>query len=115
LPDFRPRVTTVLFIWVGRRSEAPRRTRVERVVGWAFLAIWIVNKGWWWFPARFDAAHTLPLQVCDITSVLSVVVLVAPRSWASVLLYFGGFGLSLQALITPDLNRGPDTLWFFER
>jgi hypothetical integral membrane protein (TIGR02206 family) len=104
---------TVLFIWAGRRSDAARRTRVERAVGWSFLAIWIVNKGWWWFPARFDAAHTLPLQVCDITSLLSAVVLLAPRSWASVLIYFWGIGLSLQALITPDLNRRPDSIWFW--
>jgi hypothetical integral membrane protein (TIGR02206 family) len=104
---------TLLFIWIGRRSDAARRSRIERTIGWAMVAIWVVNKGWWWFPSRFDAAHTLPLQVCDITSLLVALVLLAPRDWASVLLYFWGIGMSLQALITPDLDRRPDSIWFW--
>lgn len=104
---------TLLLIWLARRSDAASRTRMERAFGTALLAIWIVNKGWWWFPSRFDAAHTLPLQVCDITSLLTALVLFAPLSWASVLLYFWGIALSLQALITPDLNRRPDSIWFW--
>jgi hypothetical integral membrane protein (TIGR02206 family) len=102
-----------LLIWIGRRSDAARRRRIERTLGWAMLALWLVNKGWWWFPSRFDAAHTLPLQVCDVTSLLAALVLLAPRRRASVLLYFWGIGMSLQALITPDLNRRPDSIWFW--
>lgn len=106
-------VATVLLIRIGRRSDAARRSRIERTLGWAMLGVWLVSEGWWLWPSRFDAAHTLPLQVCDITSLLAALVLLAPRSWAGVLLYFWGIGMSLQALITPDLNRKPDSIWFW--
>jgi hypothetical integral membrane protein (TIGR02206 family) len=106
-------VATVLLIWTGRRSGTARRTRIERTLGWAMLGVWIVNEGWWWWPSRFDPANTLPLQVCDITSLLVVLVLLAPRPWVSELLYFWGIAMSLQALITPDLNRRPDSVWFW--
>ena len=31
---------TLLFIWIGRRSDAARRSRIERTIGWAMVAIW---------------------------------------------------------------------------
>ena len=106
-------VATALFVRAGRRSDAARRTRIERGVGLAMLGAWVVSTFWWMWPSRFDPASSLPLQVCDITSFLAALVLLTPRAWATVLLYFWGIGMSLQALITPDLNREPTSIWFW--
>jgi hypothetical integral membrane protein (TIGR02206 family) len=104
---------TALLIRVGRRSDAARRTHIERTLGWAMLGAWAVSTFWWMWPSRFDPATALPLQMCDITSLLAALVLLTPRPWATVLLYFWGIGMSLQALITPDLNRTPASIWFW--
>ena len=100
-------------IRLGRRADEARRTRLERTLGWAMLGVWLVSNVWWLWPSRFDAARSLPLQVCDVTSLLAALVLLAPRPWAIVLLYFWGIGMSLQALITPDLTGGPGNIWFW--
>jgi hypothetical integral membrane protein (TIGR02206 family) len=104
---------TALFIRIGRRSDPARRIRIERAVGWAMLAAWATSTFWWMWPSRFDPASSLPLQVCDITSLLAALVLLTPRPWATALLYFWGIGMSLQALLTPDLNRRLDDIWFW--
>jgi hypothetical integral membrane protein (TIGR02206 family) len=106
-------VAVAVLIWIGRRSDAARRARIERMLGWAMLGVWLVSNVWWLWPSRFDPAHSLPLQVCDVTALLAALVLLAPRPWASVLLYFWGIGMSLQALITPDLTGGPGSVWFW--
>ena len=104
---------TALLIRIGRRSDAARRVRIERTLGWAMLSVWVASNVWWMWPSRFDPAGSLPLQVCDITSLLAALVLLAPRAWATVLLYFWGIGMSLQAVITPDMDRGPGDIWFW--
>lgn len=104
---------TALLIRIGRRSDVARRTAIERAVGLAMLGAWAVSTFWWMWPSRFDPASSLPLQVCDITSLLAALVLLTPRAWATVLVYFWGIGMSLQALITPDLNRTPASIWFW--
>ena len=106
-------MATALLVRIGRRSDAARRARIEHTLGWAMVAVWVVSNVWWLLPPRFDPARSLPLQVCDITSLLAALVLLAPRTWVTVLLYFWGIGMSLQALITPDLSGGPGSIWFW--
>jgi len=104
---------TVMLIRIGRRSDPIRRARVEHALGWTMLAVWFVSNLWWLWPSRFEAHRSLPLQVCDITALLAALALLTPRPWMAVLLYFWGIGMSIQALITPDLTGGPDTIWFW--
>ncbi|HEX6048261.1 MAG TPA: TIGR02206 family membrane protein [Gemmatimonadaceae bacterium] len=106
-------VATALLIRGGRRSDAESRRRTERTLGWAMLGVWAVSNVWWLMPPRFDAARSLPLQVCDVTALLAGLVLLSPRPWMNVLLYFWGIGMSLQAIITPDLIQGPNDIWFW--
>ena len=106
-------MATALLVRIGRRSDAARRARIEHTLGWAMVAVWVVSNVWWLLPPRFDPARSLPLQVCDITSLLAALVLLAPRTWVTVLLYFWGIGMSLQAVITPDLSGGPGSIWFW--
>ena len=104
---------TALLIRIGRRSGPARRVRIERTLGWGMLAVWVVSNVWWLRPSQFDPARSLPLQMCDITSLLAALVLLGPRPRGMALLYFWGIGMSLQALITPDLTGGPGSIWFW--
>src|SRR5688500_5417826 len=66
---------TALLVLVGRRLSDHGRRRLEKNLGLAIVALWIVSSGWWMLPARFDASRTLPLHVCDLTSLLAGLVL----------------------------------------
>ena len=107
---------TALLVAGGRRwRDTPRAVRLEHALGWALLAVWVAGNVWWLLPARFDASTSLPLQVCDLTSLAAALVLLGAPRPARALLYFWGIGLSLQALVTPDLRGGVDTaaFWLF--
>lgn len=106
-----------LLIWllviIGRRQRADAPTRLELTLAIANLALWIGAHGWWQLPPRFDPAATLPLQMCHLTSVIASLVLLTRRHILRVALYFWGFGLCTQALLTPSLTDPPASVWFW--
>lgn len=104
---------TALLIFAGRRLAPIARSRLDRNLGLVMIAVWVVSNGWWLLPPRFDAARALPLHVCDITSLLAGIVLLHPRRSLRGLLYFWGIGMSLQAIVTPEIAFEPDTVWFW--
>ena len=104
---------TAWLIFAGRRLAPPARSRLDRNLGLVMIALWVVSNGWWLLPPRFDAARALPLHVCDITSLLAGIVLLYPRRSLRALLYFWGIGMSLQAIVTPEIAFEPDTMWFW--
>lgn len=104
---------TAMLILVGRRLSDDGRRRLDKTLGVSIVALWIVSSGWWMLPARFDASTTLPLHVCDLTSLLAGLVLLFPRRRLRALLYFWGIGMSLQAIVTPDISFGPGSAWFW--
>ena len=104
---------TAVLILVGRRLSSEGRSRLDKNLGLSIVALWIVSSGWWMLPGRFDASRTLPLHVCDLTSLLAGLVLLFPRRPLRALLYFWGIGMSLQAIVTPDISFGPDSVWFW--
>lgn len=104
---------TLLLILVGGRWEPDARRRLDRNVGALMIALWIVSNGWWLLPPRFDVARSLPLHICDVTSLLAGVVLLWPRRPLRALLYFWGIGMSFQAIVTPEIAFEPDSVWFW--
>ncbi len=96
----------------GRRGAA---RRVERAIGLAFVATWVAVHGWWLLPARFDATTTLPLQMCHWTALAAGLYLATQWRPLALILYFWGFALCTQALLTPVLEEGPAShvFWYF--
>jgi len=90
-------------------------TPSERVVGIAFVLVWLTVHGWFLIPPRFDPVKTLPLQMCHLSALGAGAYLATRARWLAALLYFWGFGLNTQALITPTLEEGPATpaFWYF--
>ena len=108
--------TIAVATWAAvRGARAGGAARVERTIGVAFIAVWVAVHGWWLLPARFDATTTLPLQMCHWTALAAGLYLATQWRPLALILYFWGFGLCTQALLTPALVEGPAShvFWYF--
>ena len=89
------------------RRNVPGAPQWRRHLGQLCLAIVLLGNGVQLCPPWFDAAETLPLQICDITEMLVPFALWFRHRVLYALLYFWGLGFSVQAILTPDLAAGP--------
>jgi len=104
---------TSLLVVHARGLRAEARSRFERRLAIANAAVWLIVRVWWMLPPRFDLATSLPLHLCPIMVLLASVVLISPQRWLRALLYFWGIGLCTQALMTPNLEEPPSSIWFW--
>lgn len=63
----------------------------------SLYTFWSIRTGNW------SAGYSLPLHVCDMAMIFSVILLVRKNYFIYEITYFWGFAGSLQALLTPDL------------
>lgn len=64
-------------------------------------------------PEHWSLQRTLPIQLCDVASVVAAYALWTHRRWAVALTYYWGLTLTTQAIITPDLSTPfPQPLFF---
>jgi hypothetical integral membrane protein (TIGR02206 family) len=96
----------VAFALLCRRMRTERSKRILGFVLAAFIAfqqatiyIWYVYSGEW------SAAVTLPLQLCDLSIFLSILLMLVKNRYLSELLYFWGLGGATQAILTPDIGN----------
>ena len=71
------------------------------------LNIWYVKQSLW------DIHYTLPLELCSLTLLLSVVMLLTRSQMLYPFLFFAGIAGALQALLTPNLVYGFPHFRFF--
>ena len=88
-------------------------TTFEKRLAVLNLLAWLAAHGWWQLPPRFDAAFTLPLQMCHLASLVASFALLTRRRALRTVLYFWGFGLCTQALLTPGISDPPSSIWFW--
>lgn len=55
----------------------------------------------------------LPIQACDVLALLAPLSLLLPTRWLRAVTYFGAFGLTTQAFLTPVIDTGPETQKFW--
>ena len=107
---------TALAIAVARRSPpSPGPTATERAIGFAYLAAWATTYLFLLFPPLHDPPKTYPLQLCHWNAVAAALLLATRWRALRPIVYFWGFALSTQAMITPSLTEGPAIypFWFF--
>lgn len=79
----------------------------EKIIRWFFLLvilffeigyhIWLVLNDLW------DASHALPLQLCSVSLILCIVLLVTNNKFVFEIVYFIGIAGAIQAILTPEL------------
>lgn len=95
-----------VLIALGRRGYPGERERRARRVGCVVcLALWVAINAV--YMRSGDFSRVLPLQLCDLASLLAPLALWSERRVARGVLYFWAFALSSQAFIQPTLTRGP--------
>lgn len=103
----------VAILLFGRRHRATELAeQVGRGLAVVVLAVTVPLQALYFTPGYWDPDKTLPLQLCDLASVVAVYALWTRRRWAAALTYFWGLTLTSQAIITPDLAAGfPDPIF----
>ncbi|MDR0267349.1 TIGR02206 family membrane protein [Paenibacillus sp.] len=72
------------------------------------LDIWNIVSGTW------SPRYTLPLELCSLTLLLSIIMLLTKSRLLYEVLFFAGIGGALQALITPNLAFGFPHIRFYQ-
>nr|WP_237391718.1 TIGR02206 family membrane protein [Paenibacillus dendrobii] len=74
----------------------------------AILDIWNISKG------ACSPRYTLPLELCSLTLLLSIAMLLTKSRLLYGILFFAGIGGALQALITPNLAYAFPHIRFYQ-
>ncbi len=78
--------------------------RLGKLLAVAILATTVLPQAVYFTPGQWNPYATLPLQLCDWASLVSVYALWTHRWWAVALTYYWGLFLTTQAIATPDLR-----------
>ncbi len=126
--DFRP--FTALHLWMvlgsvafmalttamGRQLQKRRgEPGLRRGLGGLCLIIYATYQAWLWLPKNFSWPVSLPLEFCDMSLLVAAGAMILHARWVRSLLYFWACVFTIQAFITPVLQKGPDTpdFWLF--
>jgi hypothetical integral membrane protein (TIGR02206 family) len=102
-----------LSVWAPRRHPGPWIVPAGRTLALLILAAWAgeyladVLLGTW------TLRYSLPLQLTDVVSVVSILALWTRRPRLVELVYFWSLTASLQALLTPDLANSFPSVYYF--
>jgi hypothetical integral membrane protein (TIGR02206 family) len=97
-------VGALLLVWAGRslRDRDPG-DRFGKALAVAGLAFTVPLQTMYFTPDYWSVQHTLPIQLCDVASVVAAYALWTHRWWAVALIYYWGLTLTTQAIFTPAL------------
>ena len=106
-------VGAVVLVWAGRALAEPDRMRLGRGLAVAIVAGTVPLQLFYLAPGHVDLQHTLPIQLCDVASMVAAYALWTQRPWATTLTYYWGLTLTSQAVILPSLSHPfPDPRFF---
>lgn len=86
------------------RGNGGLRTAIRVVL---LLALAVPEGGlYYWYAAEdlWNARFTLPLELCSISQMLAILLLITRSRLLYQVVYFAGIGGALQAILTPDLD-----------
>jgi hypothetical integral membrane protein (TIGR02206 family) len=106
-------VAAAAAIWTARHGSQRSRTVISAALAAVIFAGWageyvadLVNHTW-------SVKYTLPLQLTDAVSVVTIAALLIRRRLLVELAYFWAFTASLQAVLTPDLAQSFPSVYYF--
>ena len=103
----------VVLVVAGRRlRDRDPGDRLGKALAVALLATTLPLQVLYFTPDFWNPDKTLPIQLCDLASLVSAYALWTHRWWAVGLTYYWGLFLTTQAILTPDLDSGfPDPIF----
>ncbi len=96
-------VNILLFLLLKRRGGKKAKKHFRYILA-AFIAFAdILFYVFSYISGNLSVRHALPLHICDLAVILSVIMLLTGNRFVYEITYFWGLAGSLQAIITPDL------------
>lgn len=100
----------IAMVLAGRANDKLTR-RVAAGIG---FGVWLLSAVYYTLPANLEPDKSLPIQACDLLVLLAPLTLARPSRLLQAAVYFGGFGLTTQAFVTPTSDiGGPDNIKFW--
>ena len=100
----------VVLVLAGRTNDHVTR-RIGAAIG---FGVWLLSAVFYTLPANLEPHMSLPIQACDILVLLAPLSLLWPSRFLYAAVYFGAFGLTSQAFVTPTNDiGGPDNIKFW--
>ncbi|WP_019635950.1 TIGR02206 family membrane protein [Paenibacillus fonticola] len=107
----------IAVLFAGRRhirSSAAAANAIRYGLLGILLLSEIALNLWYVLEGRWDIKDTLPLELCSVSLLLSIVMLLTRNQLLYQILFFAGIGGALQAWLTPSLDFGYPHFRFFQ-
>lgn len=92
----------IVYMLKNKEAMNAKRKLIARAVASIMIAQQIILYGWYISSGNFSWGESLPLYLCRITTILSIVMLLNEEYGMFEVVYFWGLGGASQALMTPD-------------
>ncbi|ATW28176.1 TIGR02206 family membrane protein [Candidatus Formimonas warabiya] len=93
-----------------------RQKKINRIIRGIFFVIIVGNELsghiWLILHHQWSITWAAPLQLCDLSALLSAILLLKNHLILYELVYFWGLGGAVQALLTPDIGSNPVPLFW---
>ena len=106
-------LATTLCVWVARRSSEGTTVLLGRALALVILAGWAGEYLADALLGTWTVTYDLPLQLTDVISVVSALALWTRRRRLVELCYLWAMTATLQAVLTPDLDHGFPSVFYF--
>lgn len=94
-----------LFLYKSKFSSSPL---LKELLRWSLASVLILSQLtleiWYQAYGLWDIKNTLPLELCSLTLILSIVMLITKSRVLYIFVFYAGIGGALAALLTPNLG-----------
>ncbi len=109
-------VLLMVALYAGRR-QIRSSAFTKKVIRYGLLGVLLASEIalnlWYVLAEQWDITDTLPLELCSVSLLLSIVMLLTRNRLLYQILFFAGIGGALQAWLTPSLDFGYPHFRFF--
>ena len=95
----------LLFVFRKKLKEKRGRRLFRFSLAFLLLAANVLYHLWLIYEHAWSAKMALPLHLSDLAAILAIVMLLTKNYRIFQFMYFAGLGSSIQAILTPDLDR----------
>jgi len=104
----------VLALHIGKSVSDTGRKRFEQGWGFLLLLIFIGMNSFRMVTGDWHISDSLPLQMCGISHLLAIAVLLFRQKWAFLPLLFWGLAGGLHSFLTPEVTLGNNPFFIGE-